>query len=206
MEKLSNLIVEDFFKLQPCPNDTILKAHGSLIHQRLPNGHDGLKPGILLHGLRIVRIAQIRIDILTTLLELSLKIIPRPLQRMLNLIGKILQSTHRDALFWRIARGTIVLGNVRNDHLGIALRSQRSALKHGKVIKQYALINVQPGLDVVECGTDAVQFVVEVVPKNILRVGPHLLLVVDDVYVRIHFVCRPCPRGRFELVDILVSK
>ena len=105
-----NLVVILFLPVTSGPSDAVAETLGPLIHeghfQRL-NGLQRLHTRQSLGSFYELRIAQVLLCIFRRLLEKSLKIVPSPLQGVLNRVREIFQSTNRNTLFWGILRRTV---------------------------------------------------------------------------------------------------
>ena len=56
-------------------------------------------------------------------LHTASKPVPRPLQRVLDLVREVLERADGDRLLGRVPRGPVVFGETRHNDLSVALRS-----------------------------------------------------------------------------------
>ena len=208
VKELPDIIVEELLKLEPTPNDAVLEAVGALINEGLLNVQHGLKLGVLLSIQRLLEVggAQITVDVLGGLLEISLEVVPGPLQSVLDHVGEVLEGTYWDRLLRGVPGGSVILRELGDNNLGVALRPEGSGLEHGESVEDATLVHVEPGLDVVEGCADAVELVVKGVPEDILGFAPDPLFHGCDVHCRVHDLGGLGPGGTLGGVDVGVAE
>ena len=158
VQELLDVVVEELLELEAGPDDALLERVRPLLDEGLADLKEGLGLGVLLgiEGLLEVGAGEVGVDVLGGLLEVSLEVVPRPLQRVLNLVGEVLEGTDGDAarrrgeirlfcrlrsgaglgrvlsspLLWGVPGGSIVLREARYDDLSVPLSPECSALKH----------------------------------------------------------------------------
>jgi hypothetical protein len=138
-----------FLKLEPRPNNTLLKGQGLVGHKVIVDLLDllGRLATILQRALDKVGLGQVRVDTLHRLDEQRVELLPRPLRTrstlkkctwqdvdqthfdsVLNLVGEVLDGTRRRLFLRRVLRGRVGLCQMRDDNLSIALCAQGSRL------------------------------------------------------------------------------
>mmetsp|Transcript_7446 Transcript_7446/g.15592 ORF Transcript_7446/g.15592 Transcript_7446/m.15592 type:complete len:308 (-) Transcript_7446:1687-2610(-) len=138
VKQLTDFIVIVDLKVKASPRDAVVEREGAIIHQCGLDILEGVQLGALLlpKCFSEVRRGEVGVGVLHGLLEHALEHITRPLQRVLDLVREVLEGADRDRLLRRVARGAVVLSEVRHDHLCVTLGAEGARLKQGLLVEE----------------------------------------------------------------------
>eukprot|EP00967_Tisochrysis_lutea_P080279 scaffold110152_cov29-Tisochrysis_lutea.AAC.2 len=125
----------------------------------------------------------------------TLEEVARPLDGVLDLVGKILQRAYWDGLLGRVARGPIRLGHTRHDDLHVALWPQRARLEQRFLIIDTPLVDVKARLHIVESVAHARERFPKGVIEDLLGVGPDPIEARLNLSRRVHLGNGRCGTG-----------
>eukprot|EP00961_Rhodomonas_salina_P042074 565547-Rhodomonas_salina.2 len=114
------------------PLDAVLEGLGPVIAEELLHAFDGRHGGgrLLAETLEeLLRVVLVGGRVLDALLERALEVVARPLDRVLDGVGEVLERADRNGLLGRVARGPVRLRHVGDDDLDVAFGAKRPAFE-----------------------------------------------------------------------------
>mmetsp|Transcript_6328 Transcript_6328/g.13495 ORF Transcript_6328/g.13495 Transcript_6328/m.13495 type:complete len:203 (+) Transcript_6328:2792-3400(+) len=188
---------EQLLKLHARPPCAVLPRRRSLIH-RIPL--DTLQRTKHRAYALLAEVVHVRVPTLCVVddffgrrAEHAFEKVSRPLQRVLDLVRKVLQRADRNTLFRRVSRRAVALRQVRNHYLHVSFCSERAAFQKRLLVIHAPLIHVQPGLHVIQRVAHARQRLPKSVVEHLLRIRAHTVKVRRDFHIAVHRAY--CERG-----------
>lgn len=126
----------------------------------------------------------------------TFKVVPSPLDGMLNLIREVFQSAERNRFFWWVLNVSITDGIVRNNNLRVALGTESSAFEKGLFVPNTLLVDILPGFDIIDSIDDKVKSCPEVIVEKLLVFFSYSQLKLFKMTLRVHsFTYSTCSFG-----------
>ena len=103
MAQRARLVVEELLELESRPHDARLEGDRLLDEVRLDVVERRVADaGLALERREEVGLREVRVDVLGALAERALEEVARPLDRVRDLVGEVLQRAHRDRALGRV--------------------------------------------------------------------------------------------------------
>jgi hypothetical protein len=125
---------------------------------------------------------------------------------VLDLIWEVSKSAHRDSLLWWVLRIAIALSFVGNDHLRVRFGSESSRLEKWLLVPDASLIDVKPGMDVIDCVDNEIKALPEFIVEGCLSVRPNPSHIVLNIKVLVHSLCNGASALRLRVPNVLLSE
>lgn len=146
VQQLGDLVVVEGLEGLQGPEDAVLGVLGLLVDQHLLQQAEvrHLLAGV--HRLQALQeaagVSQVLVDLLGRVREQVLKLAARPLDRVQDLVGEVLERARGRLLLGRVVGGAVRLGDVRVDHLSVALGAHRARLQQRLFVEHAPSVHV----------------------------------------------------------------
>mmetsp|Transcript_25934 Transcript_25934/g.80129 ORF Transcript_25934/g.80129 Transcript_25934/m.80129 type:complete len:1073 (-) Transcript_25934:17-3235(-) len=208
VQQLADVQVERVLEAKTRPRDAVLRRRRALRdavderfeHRRLVArvaGKPREEPG---------GVAQVRRGVGRPLHEVPVERVARPLDRVLDGARGVLERAQRDVLLRRVGAVAVVLREVRNDALRVALGAERARLEQRALEVDAALVDVLAGDHVVQRVHDDALALPEGLVEDVLRLAGDLLLQRLDAECLVDLHGGARGDGRLGLADVVAAE